>query len=428
MTRKFFRDASAEIEIITGFNFPADGTGQTTIIQPQDRKLTSGELRFASDWDGAFQVLVGGFTQKEERDFQSAVFTVDPANGLVTSNSATYLDRLVHTEIDELAFFGELTWQATDQLALTGGVRWFDFDLNELSTAVTGFPGRPGSGPGTPLASQESDTIFKFNLSYDFSDDVMGYATFSQGYRAGGSNDQTAASIAGVTIPPGFGSDSVDNYEIGLKSTLNEGRLILNASAYYMDWTDIQVLQRAVAPSGLSFAYRGNGGAAEVTGLEFEVTAFPSENVQLGAAFGYTNAELTEDLPLIADGLDGDKLPYVPEFNIFLDGRYNFDVPANWGGTGFVSGDIAFVDKQYTRSRPTSGQYREVGSYSVANLRVGIDGDEWTAIFGVNNIFDEDETSAYTFNGNSQPPVGFVPPGEVRPWPRTFYLSVRRSF
>ncbi|MEJ8567806.1 TonB-dependent receptor [Elongatibacter sediminis] len=424
----FFRDASAEIEIITGLTFPADGTGQTTIIQPQDRKLTQGELRFASNWDGPVQVLVGGFTQKEERHFQSAVLTTDPVTGKVTDDSIAYLDRLVDTDIDEVAFFGELTWQATDRLAITGGVRWFEFDLDEIATAVTGFPGTPGSGPGNPLSSTESDTIFKFNVGYDFTDDVLGYATFSQGYRAGGTNDQTAASLAGVSIPAGFGSDSVDNYEIGIKSTLMDSRLVFNAAAFFMDWTDIQVLRRAIAPGGLQFAYRGNGGAAEVTGLEFELTAYPTDRLQLGATFGWTDAELTQDLPVADDGMDGDALPYVPEYSFSLSGRYEFPFLTSIGGMGFIGGDLTFQDDQQNRLRPTDSTYREIDSYSVFNLRVGVDGEKWSAIAGVNNLFDEDETTAYTFNGNSQPAVGYVPPGEVRPWPRTFYLSFRRTF
>jgi outer membrane receptor protein involved in Fe transport len=98
------------------------------------------------------------------------------------------------------------------------------------------------------------------------------------------------------------------------------------------------------------------------------------------------------------------------------------------GGTGFIGGDVVFQDDQVNRLRPTDPTYREIDSYSIANLRIGVDGERWSAIAGVNNVFDEDETTAYTFNGNSQPPVGFVPPGEVRPWPRTFFVSLRRSF
>lgn len=425
---EFFRDASAEIEIITGYTFPADGTGQTTIIQPQDRKLTQGEVRFASSWDGPIQVLVGGFTQKEERWFRSAVLTVDPDTGEVTDNSIALLDRTVDTEIDEVAAFGEVTWQATDRLALTAGARWFEFDLDEQATAVTGFPGRPGSGPGNALAFTESDTIYKLNAAYDFTDDIMGYATFSQGFRAGGTNDQTAASLAGVEIPAGFGSDSVDNYEIGFKSTLMDRRLVFNAAAFFMDWTDIQVLRRAIAPGGLQFAYRGNGGKAEVTGLEFELDAYPTDRLQLGATFGWTDAELTQDLPVAADGMDGDTLPYVPEYSFSVDGRYEFPFLTNLGGMGFIGGDVRYQDDQVNRLRPTDPTYREIDSHTIVNLRVGVESDTWSAIAGVNNAFDEDETMAYTFNGNSQPNVGFVPPGEVRPWPRTFFVSLRRSF
>jgi outer membrane receptor protein involved in Fe transport len=133
---------------------------------------------------------------------------------------------------------------------------------------------------------------------------LLGYAQFSQGFRAGGTNDQTAASIAGVTIPAGFGSDSVDNYEIGVKSTWSNRRLVANAAMYFMDWTDIQVRQQATVPSGLTFTYRGNGGAAEVRGLELELQAYPTDALQIGATFGYTHAELTEDLPVPVDGLD----------------------------------------------------------------------------------------------------------------------------
>jgi len=426
-----YHDASAEIEIITNGTRPADGSGQSTIIQPQDRKLTSGELRYASTWDSPIQVLVGAFTQKEERNFQSAIFTVDPASGRVTPASFTILDRRVYTEIVENAMYGEATWQATDQLSFTGGVRWFDFDLDEQATAVTAFPGRPGAGPGKPLASDESDEIFKFNVAYDFTDDILGYALFSQGYRAGGANDQTAAALAGVVIPPGFGSDSVDNYEIGLKTTLMDRRLVLNTAAFLMDWTDIQVTQRAVAPSGLQFAYRGNGGAAEVTGLEIELQAYPTDTLQLGATFGYTDAELTENLPVPADGLAGDKLPYVPEYSFGLNARYEFPLLTDLGGKGFVSGDLTYQDNQQNRSRPTDPTFREIDSHTLFNMRFGVEADAWSAIFGLNNVFDEDTTIVYNFNGANQPrPAGsgYVPPGETRPWPRTFFISARRSF
>ena len=78
------RDASAEIEIITRLAFPADGSGQSYIVQPQFREVFTNEIRFASSWDSPFQVLIGGFRQSEERFFRSKVITVDPVSGRVT--------------------------------------------------------------------------------------------------------------------------------------------------------------------------------------------------------------------------------------------------------------------------------------------------------------------------------------------------------
>ena len=149
------RDASAEIEIITRLAFPADGSGQSFIVQPQNREVFTNEIRFASSWDSPFQMLIGGFRQSEERFFRSKVITVDPVSGKVTPDSISLLDRTVDTSVDEKALFGELSWDVTEQLNVTGGFRWFDFELVENAAAVTGFPGRPGSGPGPQLAFGE---------------------------------------------------------------------------------------------------------------------------------------------------------------------------------------------------------------------------------------------------------------------------------
>ncbi len=425
------RDASAEIEIITRLGFPADGTGQSYIVQPQNRELFTNEIRFASSWDSPFQVLIGGFRQSEERFFRSKVITVDPVSGRTTPESISLLDRTVDTSVDEKALFGELSWDVTEQLNVTGGFRWFDFNLVENAAAVTGFPGRPGSGPGPQLAFGEKDIIFKANVSFEMTDDLMGYFQFAQGFRSGGPNDQTAASIAGVTIPAGFGSDSVDSYEVGIKSAWMDNKLIFNGAFYLLDWTDIQARQQATAPGGLTFSYRGNGGSAETIGMELQGQFYPMEGLQFGFTVNYNDAELTADAPIPANGMDGDKIPHVPEFSFSLNGRY--ERPLGWNDwTGFISGDFSWVDEQRSQLRPTFITYREMDDYSILNLRAGVDGNGWSAVLSVENVLDEDETLAYLFNGGNQPSrlglPGWVPPGMVRPWPRMVSFSLRKSF
>ena len=424
------RDASAEIEIITRLAFPADGSGQSFIIQPQEREVLTNEIRFASSWDSPFQVLIGGFRQAEERFFRSKVITVDPVTGKITPDSIALLDRTVSTEVDEMAVFGELSWEVTEQLTLTGGLRWFDFDLVENAAAVTGFPGRPGSGPGPQLKFGEKDVIFKANLSYELTESILTYFQFAQGFRSGGPNDQTAASIAGVTIPAGFGSDSVDSYEAGFKTAWSDNRLILNGSFYFLDWTDIQARQQATAPGGLTFSYRGNGGAAEVLGIELQAQAYPVEGLQLGFSFSYNDAQLTEDVPIPSNGMKGDDIPHVPEFTYSLNGRYERPVGGGW--TGFIGGDLSWVDDQTSQLRPTFITFRKMDSYSVLNMRAGLEGNDWSAVLSVDNVLDEDETLAYIFNGGNQPSRlgrdGWVPPGMVRPWPRMVSFTLRKSF
>ena len=124
----------------------------------------------------------------------------------------------------------------------------------------------PGPGPGPTFKFGESGTTSRFNVAYDLTDDVLAYVQVAEGFRAGGPNDQTAASIANVQIPAGFGSDSIINYELGLKTSLLDRRLTLNGAIYQIDWSDIQVSQFANSASGLRFTYRGNGGKAKVQG------------------------------------------------------------------------------------------------------------------------------------------------------------------
>ncbi|NOX25556.1 MAG: TonB-dependent receptor, partial [Deltaproteobacteria bacterium] len=213
----FDRDSSLVIQTFLGLD--DTGPGRSIITQPKARKVSSYELRYASSFDGPFQILAGGFIQNERRNFRSAVLGAT-STGFIASPEAPLLDRLVRTEINETALFGELSYDITDRLTLTGGARYYDFSLKQNSTSVTDFGGGPGDGPGPELNSNDNGVIFKGNISYRVSDDVNTYVQVAEGFRSGGPNDQTAAAIANVVIPAGFKSDSVVNYEVGVKSRL----------------------------------------------------------------------------------------------------------------------------------------------------------------------------------------------------------------
>ncbi len=408
----FNRDAS----VVVGPN--------SVITQPKDREVNSYEVRFASAWNLPLQALVGFFAQDEERFFQSRIFPADPVTGIFSEVAGFSLDRNVRTDIDEIAFFAELSLDITDSLNLTGGFRWFDIDVKEIANAVQGFSGAPGAGIGPTLAFGEEGVIGKANLSYRFNDDILLYAQWSQGFRSGGTNDQTAAQIAQVTIPAGFGSDSLDNYELGFKTSWFDGRLIANGAFYFIDWSDIQIQNRAQDPNNpaVFFPFRGNGGAADIYGIEFDITARPIDGLELGLAASWTDAKLAEDNPVPATGMKGDKIPYIPETTLTFTGQYTRPLPYR-NLSGLFGVDVTYVNDRSTELRPTNPFNLNLESYTLVNLRAGVEADSWSAILSVNNVFNDDSViDVFRII------PGLIPDGFIPQRPRSISFSVSKSF
>ncbi len=396
----------------------------SVITQPKDRELDSYEIRFASDWDSRFQVLFGVFHQNEDRFFRSQIFPSDPDTGKFTRVKGFSLDRNVASEIEETAVFSELSYDFTDSLTLTAGARWFDIDIAEVATAVQDFGGNPGAGRGPVQGFDESDVIGKLNLSYHLDDDIMVFAQWSQGFRAGGTNDQTAAEIADVDIPSGYGSDSLDNYEIGLKSTLLDGRMIANASLYYIDWADIQIQDQAqdADDPAIMFPFRANGGGADIYGLEVDLNAQVTDRLEVGLVASYTDAELSRDNPIPGTGIKGDAIPYIPDSTVTLTGQYRFPFQGS-SVEGLVGLDVSYMGGRNTELRPDNPLDLELDSYTLVNVRAGVEGDSWTATLAVDNVFDEDTVIDVFRIIPGLTPDGFIP---LRP--RTISLTLSKRF
>jgi iron complex outermembrane recepter protein len=427
----YVRDASAAAEVLSAGRLSADSTG-ISLIGGRDgwpkAWIRSSELRFSSDWESPVQILVGAYNQNEDRRGGSYWATVDPNTGRPVANPTVFLSRTTFTQLDQVALFGEVTWEVTDRLVATAGLRWFDFDIIQDASRLVDFQSVPGPGPGPTFRFGESGTTGRLNVGYDLTDDVLAYVQIAEGFRAGGPNDQTAASIANVQIPAGFGSDSIINYELGLKTSLLDRRLTLNGAIYQIDWEDIQVSQFANSASGLRFTYRGNGGKAKVQGVELEMTARPSESLQFGLALAYTDSKLEEDLPIPTQGLKGDPLTYVPELTGSVNARYSWSMFQDWDG--FIGGDWSYVDESANRLRPTDRYYRKLEAYDILNLRVGLQGgDGWMTVLAVDNALDADQIISYPFDFQTAAAInGNIPDRLGRVWPRSISLSLRKSF
>src|SRR5690606_8098172 len=244
----------------------------TDTIERQD--MVSEELRLTSALDGPFQWIGGLFYVDKDNGFDQLLVDdfgvfVGMANvlGLPVTDRRQLLDQTGWMKEKQFAVFGEVSYDLTEKLTATIGARWFDIeqenillnnDINILGLGLTDGVRETG----------ESDTILKFNLSYAPREDLLLWATASEGFRTGGTN--TTPGIADDEIS--YGSDSLWNYELGTRMSAFDNRLTLSSAVYYIRWTDIQLS----LPLGTARA-TVNAGKARIYGAEFEIAARPAE-------------------------------------------------------------------------------------------------------------------------------------------------------
>ncbi len=372
--------------------------------QTQDIDQRTGEVRLNSTGDGPLSWLAGVFYRKRDSDFRSVSPIVDPATGLpfpVTGPPTGFsalpgagiegcqpcaLARFNTRDIEESAVFGELSYKLFDSFEVMAGLRQFTAEQQDAGFYRFQFPLFGGLPPPDNRHFKEDRLIKKFQLSYRPSSDVTIFALASEGFRLGGTNQPNIAAV-----PPGYEADSLWNYELGVKSAWLDGRLVVNSSAFLIDWDNIQVSGRD--PTG-SFAFIGNAGAAEVQGLELETFYQPARSLNISAGVSWLpKRELTENqvnATVQAPGRKGDHLPRIPEFtgNFSIQYEHTLDALPSW--SAWVRGDWSYHGKSHTELRPTAATDRIQEDYDITNIRLGARKDDSgldVALY-VNNVFD----------------------------------------
>ena len=415
----YSRDASLTLQKL--LKLPADTTGRSVIGYPKSRVVSSDEVRFASHWQGPLQILLGGFFQNEQRDFESHVLSALPT-GFVPLDPTVYLDRTQNDTIREKSAFAQVSWAFNDQWKLSLGGRHYDISDYQVSDAIVNFGGRLGGGPGPALEATNVGQIGKIDLSYTPTKNVLAYALISQGFRPGGANDQTAAAIAGVSIPASFSSDSLVNYEMGLKTSWLDRHVIANGDVYFINWSQIQ-LQEQATKGGASFPYTGNSGRATVKGIELELHALPMTGLELSAYFNYNDAVLVADIPYPSLGLVGDHIPYVPLTTGTLDADYEWPLGVR-DLRGTVGADYTHQSSSVSQllTQPVNPLFETFPGYGTADVRVGVKADSWSALINVQNVFNDRSTI------NDIRVNAFYPPAPVPNRPRTISVVFRAYF
>ncbi|MEQ9393613.1 TonB-dependent receptor [Haliea sp.] len=277
----------------------------------QSSEQLSAELRLQSDFDGPFNFLVGGFWMDVDLDNQYWVF----ASGLdyfgaVFPGAALGLDGLGWVgpnfnnetgdyNINSQALFGEVYYELTDTLKLTIGARYTidektieDRQILFNNDPVTGLPVLQPFGADLPIPTATrrekndwKETTGRIVLDWSVSADTLAYASYSRGYKGGGFNPP----FDPVQFPsqePNFEPEFVDAIEIGVKNTLLNNTLQANFSAFYYDYTDMQVSKIV---NRTSFNENTDAG---IWGGEAEFVFAPTANWLVNANIAYLNTEV----------------------------------------------------------------------------------------------------------------------------------------
>lgn len=311
--------------------------------------------------------------------------------------------------IKQFAIFGEMSFDFTENFTVTAGGRWFrverDFNL-VLGALQQGNALSPNLDTDFILSNEtvdevESGFVPRVNATYRFADNKMVYFTYSQGFRSGGANPVKRTS----GIPRGYESDKLKNFEIGAKSTWLDGKLQLNFTAYRMKWDNIQV--QIEDPNPLVFALGiVNFPEAEIDGFEFNFDWLATEGLEINGLVAYNDATISQTATLDFLGFpltatEGSRLPITPEWKASLSTQYTFQREF-MGAQPFVRFDLAYTGESINA---ISGLEAVVGNvpptiqdpYTVGDIRVGLDGDKWSASLYLENMWDE---RASTFVNN----------------------------
>jgi iron complex outermembrane receptor protein len=342
---------------------------------------TTQEFRLASKEDDHVEWLVGAFgTRENSKQDQSLTAQFLDYSFIPGYNPLAEVG--LPSTYEEYAAFGDLTYKFSPLFDLTGGVRWAhnSQDFTELTSgAITGTVEQPGS-------SDESVFTYSLTPRFHVSTDTMLYARIATGYQPGGPN------LALPGVPQQVDSSKLTSYEGGIKTMLDDQRLMLDAAIYDVEWEDIQV------PASLNgVGYFTNGGTARSRGFELSAMYTPVTGLRLGFNTAYTDAELTEDVPGIG-GLDGDRLPNIPKWAASATADYTFPLSGGWSGR--VGGGLRHVGDSTSGLTHAPNSLPQDG-YTALDLNADISNEHWTVRVFARNITDERVYTNYVVRTNA---------------------------
>ena len=429
-------------------------------INTTDLQVFSQEVRLSGESD-KLNWVAGLYYSYDDMDEYYHYFMPDSVYGrgsipfgvgLFAPNPILELDTKYQQETESYAVFGHVEYGLTDTLNLVLGARYTDEQrdwtgctyvaddgsLGVFLNNVFGLWGSPFErGPGDcgtindiggfdPSFNPYSDTVDtsrvtgKVGLDWTPADDMLVYASISNGFKSGGFNGANSNTTTQL-IP--YQEEVLTAYEIGTKATLLDGTMQLNGAVFYYDYQDKQEQDRAVTLVG-NISGLTNVDESEITGAELEITWQPVSGLTLAGNAAWLDSEVVKwqavdvansSYPNNINYYDasGQELAMTPDISYTLFARYEFPI-----GDDLVM-DVS-ADYNYT-GETTGGPRPEDATedYGVANARIGIGSSngDWRVMGWVRNLADEDYYPSAYGGGNGP---------YVRTWgmPRTVGVTV----
>jgi iron complex outermembrane receptor protein len=448
-----------------------------------DTSRVTHELRFNTDATNDWRITAGIFYDSQELStvgkFKIANTELFPnlarttvgqeginSNGGPFESEVSFVNDVTHG-IDQIAVFGQAEYDLSDTVTVSLGARWYEIEDDYKGSTTTVDVTRRLRAFGTldpneliavgedpaeidaAIASGQldvsllddsgaltvDDVIYKASIDWKASSDLLFFATYSEGFRppvtnrvGGGLASNQQGAFDGFRIPVYSETDTLTNYEAGMKGDFFDGVLRVNATAFFSEIEDLQTSR--FDPTNVSFlVFTDNVGDAEIKGVDGDITWLATDNLILDASFSLLDTELVsinDELAGIAPPV-GSELPYSASFSGNIRARYFYEMDN--GLTGFVNGSLvytgdrlasmtmdAFVLEDTTRLvygtgsglsiqkeadvfegvnyTDTNGNLFAGGryiqdSYMLANVSFGITNDEWKAEIFIDNLFDE---------------------------------------
>lgn len=377
--------------------FDGDGTSSRLVDATvfEDTKTFSQELQLSSQGSNTFDWILGAYYFHDDTAFDT-VIDVGPrivSNGLQKVRTKSY------------AVFGQVTWHLSQALSFIAGGR-YSHDKKEVQSLAS-----PNRGavtiPATPYEDSQSWAKFtpSATLQYDFGQTLL-YAKFARGYKSGGFNYP-------VQNQPILSPEVLDMYEVGLKGSFFDRAVRTTLSAYYYDYSDLQVTRAAASGVGVIVTTE-NAANAELYGLDADVTWTVTPAFTLTGAISWQHSQYKDYLAsakvyrgvlpggtargMVDVGFDADghRLLRAPKFSAYAAANYDIAVgngviPVNlsYAYKGSYDFDFIYDPANVTQTGTTSALRQK--AYSIVNGRIGYHpvSDAWSISGWVNNLFKE---------------------------------------